>query len=329
MRFLGLALALLALSPSSRALAQRTIAQDTMSETTPVAMTCGFCAMEAYGVVFREVGTGGLTAADFPLTLRSFSVALGDADVSADGNTCTGRTVGGTALVHVEIWAGATPPTGDPVGFPVLGEPWAGEELVYAADDVPVTLSVPTTDGGTGFNLMLNTFDVVGEMGEPVVVAEGNSYLRVAVGLTSNGMHNAICVDPLESPGGFPVRDDEGRVGPERGFIYAGGFGWAWNEDLPGPGSINGDWGIRLSVLPMPSTHDAGPRLDAGAGGDASPVDASLDAASAADAGAPTTSGSCGCRMAGGRSPIAMGLLALVGLALMRRRSIRGARSTR
>ena len=50
-------------------------------------------------------------------------------------------------------------------------------------DATPVTLSVPTTEGATGFNLMLNTFDVLGEADEPIVVDEGNSYLRVAVGL--------------------------------------------------------------------------------------------------------------------------------------------------
>lgn len=325
MRFIGLALLLLASTSSSRASAQRTLAQDTMSETTPVALTCGFCAMEAYGVVFREVGAGGLTAADFPLTLRSVSLALGDADVSADGSTCTGRTTGGTALVHVEIWAGATPPSGDPQAFPVLGEAWAGETLVYAADDVPVTLSVPTTAGATGFNLMLNTFDVLGEAGEPVVVPEGNSYLRVAVGLGSNGMHNAICTGALESPGGFPVRDDEGRVGPERGFIYAGGFGWAWNEDLPGTGSINGDWGIRLSITPMGTPHDAGLRVDAGSDADASLADAGLDAATGADAGvAPSGGGSCSCRMAGARtSGGGAGLLLALGLLLTRRHASR------
>jgi MYXO-CTERM domain-containing protein len=323
MRFLAIAFSLLALVPASRVRAQRTLAQDTMSETTPVALTCGFCAMEAYGVVFREVGAGGLTAADFPLTVRSVSLALGDADVSPDGSTCTGRAGGGTALVHVEIWAGATPPSGDPVAFPPLGEPWAGEELVYAADDVPVALSVPTAEGAAGFNLMLNTFEVLDEAGDPVVVADGNTYLRVAVGLNSNGMHNAICVDPLESPGGFPVRDDEGRVAPERGFIYAGGFGWAWNEDLPGTGAIDGDWGIRLSITPMGTARDAGPRVDAGGAVDATIADAGVDAASGGSDGGVTAGGGggCSCRVASARSDRGAGalLLALAGLLWARR----------
>jgi hypothetical protein len=316
MRFLVVAASLLALSPAARVSAQRTLAQDTMSETTPVALTCGFCAMEAYGVVFREVGAGGLTAADFPLTLHSVSLALGDADVSADGSTCTGRSTGGTALVHVEIWAGATPPTGDPRAFPVVGEPWEGETLVYAADDVPVALSIPTTAGGSGFNLMLNTFDVIDDAGDAVVVPEGNSYLRVVVQLGSNGMHNAICADPLDAPTGFPVRDDEGRVGPERGFLYAGGFGWAWNEDLPGSAEIGGDWGIRLSITSMPTAHDAGPRVDGGSTVDAGAADASALDASTADASvALSGGGACACRVTGGRGDRSGGPL-LLGLAL-------------
>ncbi len=327
MRIAAFLLSLLALGPASRVLAQRTLAQDTMSETTPVALTCGFCAMEAYGVIFRDVGAGGLTAADFPLTLRSVSLALGDADVSADGSTCTGRATGGSALVHVEIWAGATVPSGDPRAFPAIGEAWAGETLVYGADDVPVTLSVPTTAGAAGFNLMLNAFDIVDDAGDPVVVPDGNSYLRVAVGLGSNGLHNSICMGALEAPTGFPVRDDDGRVGPERDFIYAGGYGWAWNEALPGGVAINGDWGIRLSVVPMPIAHDAGPRGDASADLDASSDDAGADGgAGGSDAGgAPAESGSCSCRVTSSRGPssAAMGWLVALGAVTIARRRAR------
>src|SRR4051812_2317325 len=73
--FAPLALASIVLSLASPALAQRSIAQDTMSMSTPVAVECGFCAMEAYGEIFQRVGaSGGLTPADFPLVVQSISL---------------------------------------------------------------------------------------------------------------------------------------------------------------------------------------------------------------------------------------------------------------
>ena len=62
-----LALACALLCVARPASAQRTIAQDTMSMSTPVAVECGFCAMEAYGEVFETIGTGGLQPMVLPL----------------------------------------------------------------------------------------------------------------------------------------------------------------------------------------------------------------------------------------------------------------------
>ncbi|MBX7194121.1 MAG: hypothetical protein K1X94_18855 [Sandaracinaceae bacterium] len=279
--------------PMARADAQVTLAQDTLSMDSPAAALCGFCGGEGFGVVFRELPAParGLLAEDFPLTLRSVEIALGAARL--DGTMCMNVPEGGTVAVDVEIWAGVTPP-GASIGATMPGEAWpgTGEELVFAATDVPIELSIPAS-GATGFNLQLNRFDVVDEMGMPLRIADTFRYLRVFVQLHDSTLPGPSC--PFSSDGS-PLRDD-GRIAEQRSYILANGMGFVWNEDA----RVGGDWAVRLDIVPsIPPATDAGPRSDAGArdaGASTSDVGASDGGAGAADAGGGGSGGGCGCRV--------------------------------
>jgi MYXO-CTERM domain-containing protein len=328
-------LALLFLSLTSTAQAQRTIAQDTLSMTTPVAVECGFCSMEAFGAVFREIGTaGGLRPADFPLTVLSVSLAMGAATVTGTPGACHGEATppDPTTLVHVEIWAGVAPSGADagPMsvdamnisGQPPMGTAWTGEDLVFMQDMLPVTMSVPTTDGGSDYNFMLNTFNLGDTTTPAPTVAAGHTYLRVVVGLADGGS-SSTCTPMTSAPTGFPLRDDPGSVvAPRREFIYAQGVGWMWNETA----HIPGNWALRLSIEPLPHA-DAGPTdggagSDSGAARDGSAIDVgSVDAARASGGGG----GGCGCRV-GSRSHASIAAL-LVALALYSRKVTRPKRA--
>jgi MYXO-CTERM domain-containing protein len=309
-------LVLLSCLAASGASAQRLVAHDTLSRDTPSVVSCGFCGDEVIGVVFRELGgIGGLRPSDFPLRLSGVQVAL--AAAATDGTSCTASALGGVVSAEVEVWAGASPPSALPAADVTFGMAWPGETLVFASEAVPIELSTPTMDGSTLFNLQFNAFEPRDDANEPIVVAEGNTYLRVAVRLPRSGANNPICAAPLETPSGFPLRDDDGRIAPERSFLYAGGVGWLWNETA----RVNGDWAIRVEVAPMPVARDAG-TADAetadAAGLDAGTADAAgLDAASV-DAGPLAPGGGCGCRA--GRGASGAGGLALLGLALVWRR---------
>jgi hypothetical protein len=291
---LGFALAsLLVLAP--RAAAQVTLAQDTLSMDSPAAALCGFCGSEGFGVVFRELPAParGLLAEDFPLTLRYVELALGAARL--DGTMCQTIAEGGTVAVDLEVWAGVTPP-GATIGATMPGEPWPGtsEELVFAAADVPIELSIPAS-GSMGFSLQLNRFEVMDEMGMPLRIASPFTYLRVYVQLHDSTLPGPSC--PFSSDGS-PLRDD-GRIADQRSYILANGMGFLWNEDA----RVGGDWAVRLGIIPaIPPAVDAGPRPDAGpstvdaGAGDAGAIDAG---ASAVDAGPISGGGGCSCRAAG------------------------------
>lgn len=307
MRTLLACLALLSLP--SIASAQRLLAHDTLSMETPSVVSCGFCGDEVIGVVFRELGTGGLRPSDFPLALTDLQVAL--ADASTDGVACTPRTVGGSVMAAVEIWAGPTAPTTLPGVEVTFGMPWAPEEtLLWGSDAVPLTLSTPTVEGGTSFNLQFNAYELLDDAGEVIVVPEGNTYLRVEVRLPGGGGNNTVCVDPVEVPTGFPLRDNDGRIEMQRSHIYGAGIGWLWNEAA----GLNGDWAIRLNVNPMPVPRDAGMR-------DGGMRDAGMpDAPAALDAGSSVVpGGGCGCRAQSGST--GWGWLVLLGLLAGRRLS--------
>ena len=66
-----LALACLLLTLSAPASAQQRIIHDTLGRDMPTQITCGFCAGEQFGVIFRELPSGrrGLEPTDFPLTI--------------------------------------------------------------------------------------------------------------------------------------------------------------------------------------------------------------------------------------------------------------------
>jgi len=333
MRRLTCLLALLVAAPSTAG-AQLRIVHDTLGAEMPTAITCGFCAGERFGVVFRELpgARRGLEPTDFPLLIDAIDVGMGAANV--ESMSCVPQRSGGTIEVILEVYAGDTPPTGDIRALPADAA-WPGERLVWASDAVPLTLSVEDDTGQ--YQLRFNRLEIRDEDSMPVEVDTG-AYLRVVITLPEGAAGTSdICGAPLVPPGGFPVRDDDGRIAPERNFIYAGGAGWFWSESVPG-GAINGDWGMRLSVFPsgeipdggvpttdgglLPST-DGGAATDAGAGGADAGATGMDGGGGGADAGPtvePTDDG-CSCRAAqrGRPAPVAF-VLVLALTALWRRR---------
>ncbi len=322
-RLPAVALALLASLASSPAAAQLTLAQDTLSAESPAAALCGFCGGEGFGVVFRELPAParGLQPEDFPLTLRAIEVALGAAHL--DGTTCVSVAEGGTAHVDLRLYAGVTPDEAR-LAEAMGDEPWpgTGEELVFAADDVPIELSIPAT-GSMGFSLQLNRLEVLDEGSMPIRVLPPFSYLRAFVRLHDSASPGPSCA---ASSDGSPLRDD-GRIASRRSYILANDRGFVWNEEV----GVNGDWAIRLEVLPaIPSAVDAGRgdaalALDAAALEDASASAdaAALDASAAMDAGPVSIGGAGGCacasvgaaRARGGATPILTLALLLAALA--------------
>jgi len=297
--------------------------------STPVAVECGFCAMEAYGEVFETIGTGGLQPMDLPLVLQSVQLALGAGAVS--GGACHGiaAPVDPNTMVHVEIWAGTTPPT-TITTLPVAGMAWPGEDLVLSLDDVPVTMSTPTTDGAANFNLMFNTLTLGDSTTPAPTIDESHRYIRVVVVL-GNGGSSTSCTPVTNAPTGFPLRDDDGVVQIQRSFLSASGMGWLWNEGV----GVHGDWGIRLSIMSLPR-DDAGPadaaRTDAGSSSSdaATPLDAAPsrdgghDAALVASGGGATCSCFVGAR---GASVPALLTFAMILLALQSRKVTRPKRA--
>jgi len=324
--------ALLLAAPAS---AQVTVAHDTLGGDSPVAITCGFCATERYGVVFRDLPAParGLVPTDFPLTLRSLLVAVANARVTGSGGSymCAGEAVAGNANVDLEVWAGSEAPTGSIRDLPADGAWNASESLVWAGVDIPLTRSASDAPGSLAYMAAFNELMLVDDMDAPIVVDAGETYLRVVITLKPDATdRSASCVAAGNaSPAAFPIRDDDGVVAPENDFGYALGLGWFWNEE-PGFG-IGGDWAIRLSISPSSAPAPDGGVADAGssdAGVDASVDDASTGGdAAAADASTTTDggligSGGGGCALGGRANANASGWLALglLGLLAWRRR---------
>ncbi|HJK92531.1 MAG TPA: hypothetical protein RMG45_06825, partial [Polyangiaceae bacterium LLY-WYZ-15_(1-7)] len=267
------ALAMLTSLAARPASAQRVISYDTLGGETPSAVTCGFCAGERFGTVFRELPppARGLNPEDFPLELRSVRVAVASATVerSGLGFACSGSVEGGSALVDMTIWAGVTPPSGDISAEPEL-EAWSEDEvLVWAGESIPLMRSAAESEGSAMYEVGFNELRVVDEDEAPIRVEAPATYLRVVIELSADASDRSEACEAGESPGAFPMRDDDGRIAGERGFIWASGAGWLWNEDARV--NVNGDWALRIEVVPMGSpTADAGPSdVDAGAVGDA------------------------------------------------------------
>jgi MYXO-CTERM domain-containing protein len=262
----------------SSAQAQRRVQYDTLSESTPAAISCGFCAGEKFGMVFRPLSDGrGLRPEDFPFALNSIEVAVARTQVTGDlfsGYMCQGTAGGGTVSMMIGVYAGETPPSGSIVSMPVTG-PWPGESMVFG-ESADVMLSTETSPGSMMYNVMFNTLDLMGVRVDPP-----NTYIRVAIDIPGGGT-SASCMDlGIPGPGAVGIRDDDGRIDNTVNYIYAlnpfGGLGgiaegWHWNEDpeisdpATGTVGINGEWGIRLNIMPMgTTTPDAGtPMMDAG-----------------------------------------------------------------
>ncbi|GAB5544883.1 MAG: hypothetical protein SangKO_046430 [Sandaracinaceae bacterium] len=258
-------------APGSSALAQRAVQYDTVSETTPAAVSCGFCAGEKFGIVFRPLSEGrGLRADEFPLVVNTMQIAVARAVVTRSGSfgfECRGSTDMGSVSMMLELYAGETPPSGSIVGNPADG-PWPTETLVFA-ESAELEVSVETTAGSSMYNVMFNTVNV--DMG--VRVPQPNTYLRAVVTIPAGGMSDSCSDLMLSGPGAVGIRDNDGRIENEVSFIFARNpfdeiigisEGWHWNEDPEitddsGTSGINGDWAIRLDVNPMGMTMtDAG-----------------------------------------------------------------------
>ncbi|MBO6937716.1 MAG: hypothetical protein JJ863_22295 [Deltaproteobacteria bacterium] len=291
MRFAILFSTLISLGVATPADAQRVVAQDTLSTATPAAITCGFCEGERYGVIFRELDPGGLQPADFPLTIRSMRVAVASARVTgtAPSFTCEGLTIGGSALADLELWAGTELP-GDLTDIGA-DDPWTtGEELLWAAADVPLMKSTAGADGASEIEAGFNELQPVDEMEMPIRVSADARYIRAVVRIQEGDADASASCDAAgqNPPSIFPLRDNDGVIADERSFIYAGASGWLWNEDV----GIGGDWAIRLEVR-----SDGAPGSDAGPGGsdggpggtDAGP--GGTDGGSVSDAGSATDGG--------------------------------------
>ncbi|MBW2461008.1 MAG: hypothetical protein JRH11_05140 [Deltaproteobacteria bacterium] len=291
-------LALIAATTSSlllvagSAAAQRVVAYDTASVGTPAAVTCGFCGGEKFGVVFRELGAGvGLQADEFPLTINSLQIAVASATVTGDGLStpvlCRGSAEEGTVGVTVEIYAGPTAPTGSILDNPQVG-PWAGETEIFA-QSIDLTRSFEMPSGSAMYNVELNDVTVDGG----AMVDASNTYVRVVATVPSGGSSTTCTTLGLPSPGAVGIRDNDGRIGNNVGFIYAlnplDGLlgiaeGWHWNESpeitdiMGGAAGIDGDWLIRMNIAPASGpTPDAGVPTDSGtapdAGDGSTPVD--------------------------------------------------------
>jgi len=284
---IGLLLAALAtLLTSSVTSAQRTIAHDTLSDTTPSAIQCGFCAQERYGVIFRELPAParGLDPADFPLILRSVDVAV--ANARSVGGMCVSSTGTREELIHLRVFAGSTPPSGEISALPV-DEPWPGESLVYDNSATPVQLSSSESDTSDDYDVNFNRLIILSETSEPLRIESPNTYLRVEVTLgEGEASMSDGCSLPSAPPNAMPLLDRDGTITPERNYIYAQGAGYLWNRSRFF--DIMGDWALRLQVESLGSTPepgDAGP-MDAGTAMDAS-FSMDADIPGAQDGGGP------------------------------------------
>lgn len=327
MRFASLLIAALTLAcflaPTS-ASAQRTLGYDTISGESPVAVTCGFCAGERFGVIYRDLPapSRGLEPEDFPIELEAIQLSLAAANAIGSGSafTCRGSTTGGEASVGIAIFSGISAPT-EILTLDAV-EPWPGETLVWTNADVPVMRSVADEEGSASYEVDFNRFLLQDEAGLPFRVEAPNVYIRVVVTLNSDTALTSIACEglSLDTPSGFAVRDNNGVIEPERNMLFADGLGWYWNEAFIG-GTIGGDWAIRLEIRDLgagPATDSGAPPGDSGSDGGPGDPDASSDAGGAGDAAdaGPEASSGGGCETAGA-GPGAGSLAILIGVAAL------------
>ena len=271
----------MALSPSA-ASAQEIIQYDQVAVGNDAAAVCGFCATEKFGAIFYELNGSGLRPGSFPLRIEDIQVAVAGTRVVGDlisGFTCQGDATGGAVDADLEIYAGAAVPsniTQLPAGQ------WPGETVIVGQNRVTLQKSVDSSPPNNQWNLQINTLTV----GQTVLT--GNTYIRVVISIPRGGSSTSCAAIGEQPPAFSPFRDDNGRVGQRRGFIYQLGLQipdlgineppqWTWLEDVQdvfngGTTGINGDWLLRMRVTPLSSVPtDAGVTNDATV--DAGPVD--------------------------------------------------------
>jgi MYXO-CTERM domain-containing protein len=291
MRHVSLLLTLLVAAPA----AANPVTNDSVTGMdSPAAVTCGFCATERYGVIFRQISsTQGLLPSDFPLTINRVDLAVAAARV-VDGGLlyeCQGSATAGRRTVSIWGYTGVTPPTGDIRSFGTGA--WPGETALWIEPIMSeVELSTATEDGGNRYDVTVSQVAV-----SPAVrVDPPNTYIRIVVEIPAGGSSTYCVENSWGEPGILPIRDDSGRIGPNVNFLYSIGgaeMGWHWSEEIPiDPTTLQGlegDWVVRLDISPAGTTTtdagttnedagmttqidagsttqmDAGPRTDAGA----------------------------------------------------------------
>lgn len=255
---------------------------DTLADNESAELSCGFCAGEKFGVVFRELPLGkGLPADAFPLTVLSVDVAL--AAVNVEGLFCVGSTAGGDIDTEMEIFAGPVAPSGDISQMPASG-PWPNETTV-ATGNATIPLSVETSPGTQVYNA--NFYQIELPDGG-IVVDKPNTYIRVVLTIPTGSGSSLCSFGGLSEPAGVAFRDVDGRTANELNFIYAlsSSFdgavsgGWHWNESTaiedplnPQLRGIAGDWGLRLNVQPEVFAQNPDQPTPAGTGGETSQPD--------------------------------------------------------
>ncbi len=295
---------LTALVPSV-ASAQQVLSHDTIAGDTNVAITCGFCANEKIGVIFRELSTprNGLEPSDFPIEVEGVQVALANAQISMLG-ACVGAVDAATIDVSIEIWAGIEPVEGDGLDeMPVEG-PWGGpdNEMLLVQSVTPVTLSTADAPGSMRYEAQFNELALIEEDGRALRVEAPYKYLRVVVTLMGGRGESPPCeAGGFEAPGGFPIRDDDGVIQANRSFFYASGVGWIWNDDERPMFHINGDWAIRIEYNSAGSgTRDGGSTPDASIRRDATIFDSGDGGP---DGGSGDDDDDCSCAVPGAKPP--------------------------
>src|SRR5688572_23837586 len=145
-----------------------------------VGLSCGFCAGERYGIVFRTLDgvDEGIDPAAFPIEIDAiqFSLAAGEIVGTAGAYECRPREEAGTASVTIDVYGGETPPT-DILELPAEG-PWPGETVLLPTSEVEAVASLADADGR--YDLQLNTFHA---SEDPIRVEEPHTYVRVIITL--------------------------------------------------------------------------------------------------------------------------------------------------
>lgn len=289
------------LGAPARGSAQRRLVYDTLSDPTPGAVTCGVCAGKQAGSVFDALdasdgGLGvGLRPEEFPVILRGLEVAVAAGTVEGIG-ACVAGTEGGTGLFDLSVHAGEVVPW-DVRALPERG-PWPGEAVVLELDEVPLELSTRDSPTAPRVSVRVHRLDLGADA---VRVEPPATYLRFVLTLRADAAGISSVCEAGRAPIGFPMRDDDGRVGPRRGLVYARSPmpGWFWAEEV----GVRGDWALRLVITRLGGGGGGGGGGGCGGGGcggggggdggirDAGAGDAAVDDASADDAGAEPVDG--------------------------------------